>query len=905
MTRAHLVCETHWDREWYLTKEEFGVKLVRLMDGLLDIVEKTPGYVSFMMDGQTIALEDYLRARPRNRERLKKAVSSGKIAVGPWYVLPDELLVSGESHIRNYLAGDAVVRQFGRKNNIGYLPDSFGHPEQMPQILKGLGVGAIVFWRGTGKGVKKTEFRWASPNPAASVLAVHMPYGYGNSARLSPDITETAPRLDQMIDALRMRSTTDAILLMNGSDHVLPQADIVDIIAAYNEAAPKDRRIIFSTIEAFLADLAEAGPALETLAGEFRSGDRDMVLSGTLSTRVYLKQRNIRAQRVMERCLEPLASIESLLSLPAGRRVGDFLDYQNLVWKKILENHPHDSICGCSVDAVHDEMLTRFDCVDQLQATLVADVFADLETSLAPVAGPGPEAERSDAQLLYFESSQDRLPVYREFDVDFDATLVNRVNFARSMIEDFEPGIDHLDLPAGVTARDQHGRDIPCALVTARKAYHMDLQDDTLPEVHKVNRCRVALLLPPFDYGLHVVRLRRAATDSAPPTAPTGAISNEFYSVDFDPADAAFTIVDKETGRVHRGVGRVCDLSDSGDEYSHSWVENERPFSLDPARLRWRCSGRQGIYEEISVEGTLALPECVTLDRKGRSETLCECPVRLCARVYRGVRRVDMGFEIDNKAKDHRLQVEIPSGSLLPTCSSSTAFAVTERPVTLPVPEVWVEYPQNCHPTHGFIHAGGADHGVSVSAESTNEFESVDQDGQTVVRLTLLRCVGWLSRPDLYSRKGNGGWNLPTPGAQCSGLYRFEYSVIYHKGSFREAGAFGIVDRKQNAVDPFQLRKTRGDVAVVQNPAAFVSGMPAAVRLSALKFREKGGGLVFRIHSIAEAALSFRLDLPDAVASVNAVSLDERVLEPVAIEGRSIGIRIEPAEILSFEFLVP
>ncbi|MFZ4617643.1 MAG: glycoside hydrolase family 38 C-terminal domain-containing protein, partial [Rectinemataceae bacterium] len=561
----------------------------------------------------------------------------------------------------------------------------------------------------------------------------------------------------------------------------------------------------------------------------------------------------------------------------------------------------------CSVDAVHAEMLQRYDCIDQLQATLGDDIFKGLETVLQPVPGPSPGPARGpcDAQMLYFENSQDSLPNYQEFDVDFDAVLVNKVNFAKSMIEDYEAGLAHPDLPLAVAAVDQYGRDIPCALIRAAKAYHMDLQDQTLPEVYKVNRCRVGLLLPGFDYGLHVLRLSRSQAVRGLSGRPgNDRIENEFFVVEYCPSDASFTVEDKATGCRHSGVGRVCDSADAGDEYTYSWIEDDRPHGLDPSKVACRDSGRNGLYEELTVDGSIFLPEGLDEDRKTRSPRLVDCPLCIAVRLYPGIARIDFSLEIDNNAKDHRLQVEFPSGVLATACSGSTAFAVTSRPVTLPVPASWVEYPQNSHPTHGFVHAGNAEHGVSIASDSTNEYESLDQGGQTWIRLTLLRCVGWLSRPDLFTRKGNGGWNLPTPGAQCKGPQHFEYAAIYHQGGFLEAGTFAKVDRKQHHVLPRQLRKTEGAVAVAVNALSFVSALPDCVRLSALKLGERGGRLVFRIYSIAGETRRFALRLPEAVVSANSVGLDEHFIEARQLKGHMLEIEIGGGEIQSYELLV-
>ena len=237
--KAHVICHTHWDREWYFTREQFRTKLIRLIDGLLELVETVPEYVSFMLDGQTILLEDYLEIKPYNRERLFDAMRSGKIVCGPWYILPDELLISGESHIRNYIIGSKVSEAAGvSKMKTAYLPDSFGHPSQMPQIVSGLGMDTMVFWRGVPKEVEKTEFYWESPCREKKAFCLHLLNGYGNSANLSADMSVTVPRVQSMIEQLGAHSTTDVVLLMNGSDHITGQKNIAEIIIAKQRNGP-------------------------------------------------------------------------------------------------------------------------------------------------------------------------------------------------------------------------------------------------------------------------------------------------------------------------------------------------------------------------------------------------------------------------------------------------------------------------------------------------------------------------------------------------------------------------------------------------------------------------------------------------------------------------------------------
>ena len=254
MLEAHLISHSHWDREWYLTRLQFRPGLVRLIDGLLELAENAPDYASFMLDGHTAALEDYLEIKPYNRERLTSAIQRGKIIIGPWYILPDELLISGESHIRNFITGRNVAKEFGPTMKAGYLPDSFGHPSQMPQILNGLGLDSIIFWRGASNEMDKTEFYWQAPDGESTVLCVNMPNGYCTAACMGPDVEDAIKRLNLAMDSLGSQSSTNLLLLMNGSDHLHAEQNIPEIIEAFN-ATTKDRRIVFSTMEDFLSDL--------------------------------------------------------------------------------------------------------------------------------------------------------------------------------------------------------------------------------------------------------------------------------------------------------------------------------------------------------------------------------------------------------------------------------------------------------------------------------------------------------------------------------------------------------------------------------------------------------------------------------------------------------------------------
>ncbi|GKX28226.1 alpha-mannosidase [Vallitalea longa] len=890
MVKGHVICHTHWDREWYLTREAFRIKLVRLIDKILDIIDNSPEYVSFMLDGQTIAIEDYVEIRPENQERLMKAIKSGKILSGPWYILPDELLISGESHIRNYIIGSKVADRYGRRMNVGYLPDSFGHPEQMPQIIKGLGMDTMVFWRGTSNAMKDSEFYFQSPYKDCKVLCVHLPCGYGNSARLL-NTDETISRIEEMVENLHEKSLTDVVLLMNGSDHISAQSDIVEIVNNFNRKTDKDIEIKLSTMEECVNEIKSNLNEMKTYSGELRYGDRSYILGGTLSTRIRLKQRNHVVQKKMERYLEPIKAIQKLM----GNKE-NFEGYSNYLWKKILENHPHDSICGCSIDEVHTEMETRFNCVEQLEDQLINQSFIEIKLMLDKSI----DNKKADAQLMLFEPSQDRLNDYVEIDIDLDSMLVQEVNYAKSIIDDYEDSIVHPDLPESLMIKDDYGRKMDNVILDKKKEYYQYLNDDKLPEIYKVNRVRVGIYLPKFNYGIHLLNVYKSNNkENNIEIIHNNHIENEFYRIEFDYNDCSLIVLDKKNNKVHKGVHKLIDKGDAGDEYTYSWPVEDKIYSLDSNDIQVAIDRKGDIKQSFIINGTLNLPEQLTEDRKTRDSILTQSKIAVEVTLYKGIDRIDFNTVIDNNSKDHRIQVEFPTGVLSKENSSSTAFAVTKRNTDIVVPEDWAEYPQTTNPNHGFVDVSTDEYGLSMSNLGLTEYEAVNSNNQTYVRLTLLRCVGWLSRTDLLTRKGNGGWTIETKDSQCIGRHEFNYGITYHIKDWRNSNAYMQSDRKIHSIILSQLRASDGNLVLNNDLFEFLSNLPKNIRLSTVKISEDQKGIVFRVYSILDKKEDFDLELPKNIHEVHLTDLKETKLEQIKLEGNNIKLSIKPAQIVT------
>jgi alpha-mannosidase len=322
------------------------------VDEVLDTLEADPAFSSFTLDGQGVVLEDYADVRPENVGRLRTLLAAGRLEAGPWYVLPDEILVGSEALVRNLLLGRRVCRRFGvEPTDAGYEPDSFGHPAQLPQILAGFGLRTFLFSRGLGDQLDEVGvvFRWHAGG--AEVVACQFLPHYDNFARLTT-AEEAAERVSLIVErfgSLLERARQTTLLLANGSDHLHIQPELPEICATLG---PSFRIGRYSDFE----------PEAETLPdyeGELVGSRLQNILRGVNSARMYLKQANERA----ERRLLATETIAGLRTLRDGSRFPH--EDVRLAWRDLLRNHPHDSICGCSCDEVHRDMLVRYEQLDR------------------------------------------------------------------------------------------------------------------------------------------------------------------------------------------------------------------------------------------------------------------------------------------------------------------------------------------------------------------------------------------------------------------------------------------------------------------------------------------------------------------------------------------------------------
>ena len=394
--RAHYVLSTHWDREWYQTFQDYRYRLVRLIDRLFEGWQTEQLQGSFQTDGQAIVLEDYLEVRPQRREQIMQLVKDGRFVVGPWYVLPDEFLVSGESLVRNLMLGRRLAREFGgQPSNAGFLCDIFGHNSQMPQILSGFGIRGAFIWRGTNNPDTRV-MRWRGADGAELLCYRFGPTGYcsyavqvrhGRPGEQDPFTPQAmATRLDQYLRDEAARTCVDPILLFDGGDHMEWDDRAYAVVSERLGKKDAEFEIVHTSLDAYLDEVIPQAERITTcLEGELREPgrypgeiDQQWLIAGVTSSRVWIKQENAACQSSLCQWAEPFSTLASAalgIEYPQG--------YLDLAWKWLITNHPHDSICGCSIDAVHEDMRYRFAQAKQIANRLAVEAARRLAASVA------------------------------------------------------------------------------------------------------------------------------------------------------------------------------------------------------------------------------------------------------------------------------------------------------------------------------------------------------------------------------------------------------------------------------------------------------------------------------------------------------------------------------------------
>ena len=835
----HIISHSHWDREWYMPFEKHRFRLVELLDAVIDEMEKDPDFRYYHLDGQYIAIEDYLAIRPEMGERLWKLIREGRIQIGPWYVLQDEYLTSGESNVRNMLYGLALCKAGGASPVMtGYFPDAFGNISQAPQILRGFGIDSAVFGRGVNdvlannetvkeKGITRSELRWRSPD-GSEVLGVLMANWYHNAMELPQEEKALKERLTHILATTGRVAGTEHLLGMNGCDHQPLQRGLSKVIALSNQVQ-EEAEVVHSCFPDYIAaltpHLAEFPVYEGEINGQLSEGRNPLIC--TASAHGDIKQDNHRVEHLLSRVAEPLSALATLYG---GEYRSHFLLY---AWKTLMQNHPHDSICTCSCDEVYREMKARFEKAAAVGEEIRDHALEELTCALVD------DAQREEKTLWVYSLAPGDTP--------------QRV----SALVDFLPE----EQVEAISVFDGAGNEIPAKVTVERDAFTYTLPKDSFRKARRTDRFRVELQVRGGGIGWQTYTVKKCPSQRKTAVLYSeNTLENEFLRLKAQP-DGTLDITDKRTGNTYPGQHLFEDSQDRGNLYNYVPLAEDTPRTAKAAETEVTLGEITPFSASLQIR--TALSDAVKITS---IVTLAE-----------GVARVDFKTTVENRGENHRLRVLFPTGIQTETLLAEGQFDLVRRSIS--PSEVW-RNPCNAQRMQAFVLMEDEGKGALIATRGLCEYEAL-RDEERTLAITLLRAIGEI-----------GDWgDFPTPQGQMQGEYTLEYAFVPFGSKERETA---IGAGYTFAYPTLVAKEGKG-----QGSGTLLSWEDPLLLMTALKQAENGDGLILRLYNAAEEERMLSLSLGERFTSVGKTPLSEEGEEPLALLDGRVQTLLSPKKILT------
>ena len=733
---------THWDREWYFTSSKSMIYSLRDFDEIIDFMESNGEVRSFILDGQTSILEDYLSMRPENIERLRKLVSLRRILTGPWYTQPDTLVVSGESLVRNLLYGTRKASEYGHSMEVGYLPDSFGMSEQMPQIYNGFGIRHATFRRGIADVITKDrEFYWESRD--GSRVFTHNIYHYGSMAYPPVDSQGLRAYIEKMVSLLGPGSTTGTIVLFNGEDQKPIRKNIYELVEKAGVMFPGiDFEI--GNFEDTLKEMEESDTEFITYQGEFTYGQHSRTHKSIFSTRADLKNMNNALENFLVNILEPLSSMAYLSGLTYEEKLFE------KIWKLMLDNSAHDSIGMCNSDRTNRDVRHRFE--------LASNYAKDLLELKQREIGIGIQEKDAFQFQLY-----NLLPYRRDGYVEVELFVPSprfAIRNGKGVIQEHEV-LEIEDVTADIFAKSKR---------------EIGVDDDNDPlwarTVESIYRTRTRIRatdLSPMGYETFYILGEDEERAVIEPDTTAHQVENEYYSIHVDENDR-ICLQDKRNGKICQDFIDIEDSGDEGDSYDYSEPSEDRVILNK--RLVTSSYSNSGFTSQGEFTFKMMLP--MNLEQRAGGSYDTEQAVNLEVMLHRGEENIHIKVSTVNRVTEHRLRLVVNAGIRAEKSVADQQFGLIERPVYLSEVESWKEEgwdekPRTIEPMQSLVSLCDGLSTVEVITESVREYQVIGKTYDKIA-MTLYRSTPFLGKDNLNDRPGReSGTKARTPDAELIG----------------------------------------------------------------------------------------------------------------------------------------
>ena len=922
----NVISGTHWDREWRYTADESLLRLVDLVDELLEILETNDDYKCFHLDGGTIVIEDYLMVRPENKDRIQKLIEAGRIHTVMWYTLPEMSSVSPESLIRNLLIGKQYADEFGGAMKTGYTATSYGQISQLPQIYSGFGMHTAISYRGTNKHQVPPVCLWESPNGSEIYhircfdevtrtnwfFFTHYELVLGKNPRdLSTEwkeeewpvhmadekMYETAVQMknenfdfnsdkDKLISALRHlvnqaepQAIGNQLLALDMEDNAVPYINLPNMIKAIN-SVQEDYLVKQSSLDDYVDNALKNvdNSKLKKLFGEMRftgiEAGFNGLLGATHSSRVSLKLMNDEAQRELISIAEPLCSINSML----GNTYEQSL--LNRAWGELLKNHAHDSICGAAIDSAHKDNPTRFRAATSIARECCRKSCEEIWLKLDTKS----KFKDGDITLTFFNT----LPIERKgvqsavIDVPniiIGDGMIEPCTGAGAIIEGYDPdkeiSYQYFDII------DEDGKKIPYKLLE-REDIEMEVERklDSNAAAYKLQRNRVLLDvdIPAFGYKTYALRprIRKYETHPKPGkdrkliASTDGILENKYLKLKINP-NGTFDITDKETGKTNEGMHYFCDNGSTGAAHITKVPLRDYTVTSLGSSAAMTLLENNELRAVWRIDLQMTIPASADLDNRNRSEKMVTLPISTFLTLSKDSRHVDIKTKINNVARDHRLRVMFPT-------DVKTDFAYADGPFDILKRQIqWDDTAENMEGHHpfkpmlNFVDLSDSDTGIAFLSKGLNEYEAVDDERRTLA-ITLLRTTRHymaanrsMFTPEEYEKHHSG--------QHCLGDIEFEYAIYPHSGNCSHGSIYNMSQDYKIEQRILQGIPKKGDLPCSNS---FITVTPNEnIHISALYKKKDSKNYVLRIWNSSNESVETKISSMFDFKSIKKISMDE------------------------------
>lgn len=887
--KVHVVPHSHWDREWYFTTSRSKVYLMKDLKDVLDTLESNPDFKYFMVDAQGSLLDDYIKWMPQDKDRITKLVKEKKLVIGPWYTQTDQLVISGESIVRNMYYGMKRCETFGGYMNVGYVPDSFGQSGNMPQIYKEFGIDDTLFWRGVSDDmVNHTDYNWRGDDGSV-VFTTQIPFGYYIGGNIPEDPKQSEEFWQkECFEKAGGRSATKHIYFPNGFDQAPIRTNLPEIIKERNEKDPENEYVI-SCIEDYIKDVKSENPELEEVSGELVIAKHMRIHKSIFSSRSDLKVMNTQIQNYVTNVMEPLLTLSYNLGNDYPHEaVGE-------IWKLLFENAAHDSIGSCISDTANEDVYVRYK-----QARDIAVNLVELHSRLIATS------VKNDAEMTF--------------------TLINTLPQKRNdtvVVKTYIPGGNFAIL-------DEKGNKVDYTVIESR-----DLTDYVLSQTIKLDPSRkfyvpskvleatIAIKtndVPAFGYVQYTLDTKG---NSAKNLEKKNTLENEFYAINVE-EDGSLTITDKENNVTYKNQGVLVENGDDGDSFNYSPPRKDLEVFSNKSECSVEVSGSD-IYDQAVIKFNMVVPK--DLEERAEGKVSVNLPITMTVALRKDSKVIDFNVHVDNKGLSHRLCVLFDSQIVSSFNYADEQFGSIKRPnyyekemklymasaenkteKKAGVQELanwandqstWQEPPISIEPTQSYVSLTDGKQGIAVIPQGVREYEVLDDH---MIRLTLFRTYGFMGKENLIYRPGraSGERIIETPAAQLLKEMDFAFGFTTYASDINEANIDTLAKAYNTNIEVYtyaeflngRLIFSQREIEGTKESRHSLFETENKLVVSAIKKAEDNEGYIIRLfngknHENTSDTIKFNFDVKEAYYT----NLREEKTEDIKVENNTINVK--------------